>query len=95
MLGQGKHTVHFADGPRDEKLDLRRKNGGKAEFLVKNVMSSSYRRKRDVTHRWVRSAAQMLPSTVSRHQDLHSGLRAYATSSEPRGRRNLKPSTER
>lgn len=60
MIGVGKHMVHFADGPRDEKLELRRKTSGKLEFLIKDVLSTSYRRKKNVTHR---SATLSFPLT--------------------------------
>ena len=61
--GTGKHAVHFADGPRDEKIDLRKKPGGGKllNYMVMNVMSTSYRRKKKVIHRapWSSDSEQL------------------------------------
>ena len=61
--GTGKHAVHFADGPRDEKIDLRKKTGGGQllNYMVMNVMSTSYRRKKKVIHRapWSSDSEQL------------------------------------
>ena len=47
-IGASRHTIQFEDGPREEKVQLRRKGNGKTPFLIKNgVLSTSYRRKRD------------------------------------------------
>ena len=52
-IGASKHTIRFDDGPREEKVQLRRKGHGKIQFLIKEgVLSTSYRRKRDdIAHR--------------------------------------------
>ena len=47
-IGASRHTIRFEDGPRKEKVQLRRKGNGKTPFLIKNgVLATSYRRKRD------------------------------------------------
>ena len=51
-MGTSKHIVALDDGPRREKICLRRKGNGKLPWLHKSVMATAYRRKRDgLTHR--------------------------------------------
>ena len=45
-IGASWHTIQFQDGPREEKVQLRRKGNDKVPFLVKSVLSPTYRRTR-------------------------------------------------
>jgi hypothetical protein len=63
-IGQSKHSILLDDGPRTEKVVLRRRGNGKVPWLVKSVMTTSYRRKRNgLTHREPWSSN---PRTLSR-----------------------------
>eukprot|EP01047_Picozoa_sp_COSAG01_P082045 COSAG01_NODE_16604_length_1222_cov_0.800534_1_plen_251_part_10 len=67
MFGQGQHSIRLDDGPRTEKITLQRpgrNKDAKVPWLIKSVMSTSYRRVRiDLDHRqtWCRN-----PRTLSR-----------------------------
>lgn len=51
-MGASKHVLALDDGPRREKMCLRRKGNGKVPWLHKSVMATAYRRKREgLTHR--------------------------------------------
>jgi hypothetical protein len=45
-IGASQHTIQFQDRPREEKVKLRRKGNDKVPFLVKSVLSPTYRRTR-------------------------------------------------
>ena len=61
-MGPSKHIVDLEDGPRTETIILRRKGNDKTPFLVRSIMTSTYRRKRDnLTHRepWSKGSADL------------------------------------
>ena len=61
-MGPSKHVVELEDGPRTEVIILRRKGNDKTPFLVRSVMTTTYRRKRDnLTHRepWSKGSADL------------------------------------
>jgi hypothetical protein len=51
-MGASKHLILLDDGPRREKISLRRKGNNKVPWLIKTVLRTAYRRKRlGLTHR--------------------------------------------